>query len=78
MVISLRKWLNSIRFVVIFLALAYLLFCILNVLGDWINPVDPYSTPKGYAIKAFQLKAGDTDGELSMGERLRVFYWYGE
>jgi hypothetical protein len=78
MVISLRKCLEFIRFGIIFLVLTYLLYRLFTVFGGLINPVDPYRTPKGYAVKAFQLESGKSEIELSMGERLRIFYWYGE
>ncbi|WP_438351334.1 DUF4227 family protein [Paenibacillus sp. FA6] len=78
MVISLRKCLTFIRFAIIFLALTYLLFRMLSAFGDLISPVDPYRIPQGYAVKAFQLETRESDVAMSMGERLRIFYWYGE
>ncbi|AJS57980.1 DUF4227 family protein [Paenibacillus sp. IHBB 10380] len=79
MVISLRKCLGFIRFIIMFVALTYMFYHMVGLFGRWITPVDQYKIPKGYAVKAFQSHDGDGNAEdASMGERLRFYYWYGE
>ncbi|MHA0855521.1 DUF4227 family protein [Paenibacillus sp. CMAA1364] len=78
MVISLRKGLNYIRFVLVFLAFSYLLFRLFSMFGYQFNPVDQYRVPQGYAVKVFQLDDLENEVHFTMAERLRIFYWYGE
>jgi hypothetical protein len=77
MVISLRKCLGVIKFIIMFVALTYMFYHMVGLFGRWITPVDQYKIPKGYAVKAFQSNDGNVE-DASMGERLRFYYWYGE
>ncbi|WP_025721061.1 DUF4227 family protein [Paenibacillus sp. 1-18] len=80
MVISLRKGLKWLRMVILFGALACMLFYSLRLFTDWISPVDHYWIPEGHAVKVFggqELSEG-TEHQMVLLERLRFFYWYGE
>ncbi|MGF7050348.1 hypothetical protein J2T13_004886 [Paenibacillus sp. DS2015] len=79
MVISLRKCIGILKFIIVFVALTYMFYHMLGLFGRWITPVDQYRIPKGYAVKAFQSQDGTRNVEhANMGERLRFYYWYGE
>ncbi|MEC0243397.1 DUF4227 family protein [Paenibacillus dokdonensis] len=77
MVISMRKCLTSLKFLLVFAALTYTLYQLFGLIGAWITPVDHYRIPEGHAVKAFQPSYKAKSGEM-MGDRLRFFYWYGE
>ncbi|WP_265525130.1 YqzK family protein [Paenibacillus sp. JDR-2] len=74
MVLSLRRWLSRILFVVIFTLLLLIVTGSYRWLVDVIAPVHPYREPKGAALKVFQADAE----KGSITDRLRWFYWYGE
>ncbi|MNO20775.1 hypothetical protein D3C76_105330 [compost metagenome] len=78
MVISLRKWLNGIKYTVIFIILAYVMYQMLGLLDNYVLTMDKYRIPEGSAVKAFQSdqEAGSRLEEMS--ERLKLFFWYGE
>ncbi|AZK47096.1 DUF4227 family protein [Paenibacillus lentus] len=78
MVISLRKCLQSVKFVAIFLALAYLLYKVMGAFGGYLFPPDKYRIPDGAAVKAFQTEGTGGKGFEYMANRLKLFYWYGE
>jgi len=44
--------------------------------ADWIEPREPYREPRGHAVKVDGEPAPGTG--VSMAERLKFFYWYGE
>jgi hypothetical protein len=76
MIISLRKWKERLRFLVLFLLLSFAAAHLFHWLEGWIAPEDPFRKPKGHAVKVF----GETEGEAeypSFAERLKLFYWYG-
>jgi hypothetical protein len=77
MVLSLRKWLSRILFVVIFTLLLLIATGSYRWLVDVIAPVHPYKIPKGEALKVFQANPADAE-KGSLTDRLRWFYWYGE
>ncbi|SDC39790.1 DUF4227 family protein [Paenibacillus polymyxa] len=80
MIISVRRGLRFIRFIIFFAALVYLFYHVLDLFNGWISPVDQYQMPTGNAIKVFQETDWPVNGEgrPTMAERLRLFYWYGE
>lgn len=77
MIISLGKWLRRGKFIVFFAFFTYLLFYALQFVSQWIEPAQRYKEPGGNAVKAFYQQES-LDGEWSMKERLRLFYWMGE
>lgn len=77
MIISIRKIAAWIRFISMFALLTMFFYYILGWVGDWLTPSDPYRTPSGHAVKAFQPES-TLDARYSPMERLRLYYWYGE
>ncbi|WP_068616987.1 DUF4227 family protein [Paenibacillus tuaregi] len=78
MVISLRKWLCSIRLLIVFLGLSLLFYKAIHWLDAWVFPADKYGTPQGAAVKAFVHDGGFKPEGGTVIDRLRTFYWYGE
>jgi aspartate/methionine/tyrosine aminotransferase len=77
MVISLRKWLQFVKYAVYFAGLTYVLFRLLQTVTVLIAPEDKYREPAGNAVRVFFHEA-EQDRRLSMAERLKQFYRYGE
>ncbi|MFD0694912.1 DUF4227 family protein [Paenibacillus sp. GCM10027628] len=80
MIISYRKWLTRLRFIMLFMALTVILYQVMVVLTGWIQPMNKYKTPSGKSVKVFQQHQHTPFKESgsSMSDRLRLFYWYGE
>ncbi|MVP00109.1 DUF4227 family protein [Paenibacillus lutrae] len=78
MILSVHKWLQRTRFLILFISLTYLLYRLLSVFSYWVEPADKYRHPGGASVKVFQQHNLHTDGSATMSERLRLFYWYGE
>lgn len=77
MIFSLRKVLGRLKFIVLFLTMTFLIYHFMNILSAWIVPQYRYEEPSGYAIKAFEV-VDSAEDMLTFGDRLRLFYWYGE
>ncbi|WP_438448847.1 DUF4227 family protein [Gorillibacterium sp. sgz5001074] len=77
MILSLRKWIDRAKFILLFVVLTFVLYQILSVLSLWMEPVQRYKQPSGSAVKVFHQDSGTLDAD-NMPERLRLFYWYGE
>jgi hypothetical protein len=77
MILSLRKWIERAKFIMLFVVLTFVLYQIISVLSVWMEPVHKYKQPAGGAVKVFQQERGTMDAK-DMPERLRLFYWYGE
>jgi hypothetical protein len=76
MVIRLGKWLDRLKFVLLFLVLTYVLAHGYGYLKSWIEP-RAYREPRGHAMKVFGESAGP-ESAPTFSERLKFFYWYGE
>lgn len=77
MIVHLSKWMERIKFIFLFLLLTYIMTHICGYLTVWIDTQDPYQEPRGQAVKV----SGQTVPEqesVSMGDRLKFFYRYGE
>lgn len=77
MVVSLRRWLRRLMFVLLLCIFTITMYGGCRLLAVWIAPDDPYRVPQGHALKVF----GATDQRAengSISDRLRLFYWYGE
>lgn len=77
MIVSLRKWIERVKFMLLFVVLTFVLYQLLAVLSTWMEPVHKYKQPTGSAVKVFKQDSGTMDAE-GMAERLKLFYWYGE
>ncbi|GIP32308.1 DUF4227 family protein [Paenibacillus sp. J2TS4] len=77
MILSVRKWVQRFKFLVTFVILTYLMYLLLAVITEWIQPMDRYREPGGRAVKVFHPgdPATHPDGMI---DRLRMFYWYGQ
>ncbi|BFH13247.1 YqzK family protein [Paenibacillus melissococcoides] len=78
MIVSLRKVLDRLKFVALFLLLTYAMAHLLGSVSDWISPVDKYREPQGKAVKVFQTEGMADMEPHTFKERLRLFYWLGE
>lgn len=77
MIFSLRKVLERVKFIILFLIMTFLIYHLMNMVSGWIVPQYRYEEPSGRAIKAFEL-VDSTRDTLTFRDRLRLFYWYGE
>jgi|HigsolmetaAR204D_1030405.scaffolds.fasta_scaffold00001_277 hypothetical protein len=75
---SVKKWRERVKYLIIFLMLVYLLFRVFQHVYTWIDPFgSDDDRPSGRAVKVFnQLHEGD--GHVLFKDRLLFFYWYGE
>ncbi|WP_164716451.1 DUF4227 family protein [Paenibacillus whitsoniae] len=79
MIFSYRKLIVRLQYILLFIALTIVLYQVMSVVTDWIQPVNKYKTPTGKSVKAFGHEEITTKFDTgSMSERLRFFYWYGE
>lgn len=77
MVIHLKKWLERLKFVLLFLLLTYLLSHLYGYLSAWIEPKQSYREPQGHSLKVSG-EAEEPENRESFSDRLKFFYWYGE
>jgi len=77
MIVSYRKWLSRAKFIATFVILTFLLYHVMAIVSNWIQPLDKYRHPTGKSLKVFSHVGGIHEND-SISERLRLFYWYGE
>lgn len=77
MIFHVRKWMERLKFTLIFIVFTYALYHMLLMLTSWIEPAPKYREPSGKAVKVFQNHTTVTD-QGSMSDRLKLFYWLGE
>ena len=77
MFFSLSKFIERLKFIVLFILLTMVCSYVYQHALEWIEPDREYFKPEGNAVKVF-----DTWGEPGkrdhVTERLKLFYWYGE
>ncbi|CAG7612169.1 hypothetical protein PAESOLCIP111_01492 [Paenibacillus solanacearum] len=79
MIIHARKWMERLRFMLLFIALTFMLYHGLLLLTHFLEPAHKYKEPAGHAVKVFQSDASlFPDAYTTMGERLKLFYRIGE
>lgn len=76
MVLSLHKWRDRLKLVMILIVLAVLAYHLLPVM-DGLWQERRYDQPSGRAIKAYA-PVDAALGGADFSDRLRFFYWYGE
>jgi hypothetical protein len=77
MIFSLRKFLERLKFIILFLVFTYVFSHVFGYVSAWLEPSHRFKAPSGKAVKVFD--QGDFYGnENTMGDRLRFFYWFGE
>ncbi|GJM82646.1 hypothetical protein HMSSN139_51420 [Paenibacillus sp. HMSSN-139] len=74
MVISLRKWLRSGKYLILFVALAYTFYKALGLLDDYVFREDKYRVPEGSAVKVFREGVPGSAEMETMTERLKLFF----
>jgi hypothetical protein len=77
MIISFRKWIERAKFMFLFFLFTFILYHLFGFFSAWIEPAQRYKEPTGRAIKVFQQHEYFGDN-VSMKDRLRLFFWYGE
>ncbi|WP_379140657.1 DUF4227 family protein [Paenibacillus sp. sgz500992] len=77
MIISVPGTVRRLYFLTLLVALSCFLYYALSWLSGWISPIDHYEIPEGTAVRAFEDAPVSVDS-LNAGERLRLYYWYGE
>lgn len=80
MIVSVRKSLRRLYWFLLFAALTCLFYNVMSLLQEWSNPLErSREIPEGSAVRAFRSGAETIPaGEGKPGDRLRLFYWYGE
>ncbi|MRN53511.1 DUF4227 family protein [Paenibacillus monticola] len=80
MIVSLPKTVRRLYMMIMFVALSYLLYYALSLLGEWLSPIEDYGIPEGSAVRAFHDGEPVTrsDDGLNTRQRLRFYYWFGE
>ncbi|TJY44410.1 DUF4227 family protein [Cohnella pontilimi] len=71
-----KGW-GRLQFTLLFLVLAVVVHSLFGWFHNWLRPEDPYKVPDGRAAKVF-LSGEGGDPAASPGDRLRLFFWYGE
>ncbi|QAY68402.1 DUF4227 family protein [Paenibacillus protaetiae] len=77
MIVSVRRWLARILFLIAFAILFLVATGGYRLLIDAISPVHPYQEPRGHAAKVFRSDP-EIPGDNNPLDRLRWFFWYGE
>ncbi|WP_249899702.1 DUF4227 family protein [Paenibacillus sp. PK3_47] len=77
MIISVPKTVRRLYFMTLMVAVSCFLYYALSWVSSWVSPIDNYEIPEGTAVRAFQ-ESPPGGGGLNTGERLRLYYWYGE
>lgn len=77
MVVSLRRSLRRLVFVLLLVALTCSLFLLLRLFSDWLRYPAPYAEPQGHAVKVFEPLL-ERRQEPPLAERLRLFFAIGE
>lgn len=78
MIFSLRKLIERIKFMLIFIILTYFIYHLVGAVTSWIQPTDPYKQPIGRAVKVFNTTSDMNGNSVTARDRLAFFYWYGE
>jgi hypothetical protein len=77
MIFYVREWLVRGKYVLFFLVLTSILYHMLLIVAQWIEPTERYKEPPGQSVKVFQNHVSLSE-QAPMGERLKLFYWLGE
>ncbi|NGQ94659.1 YqzK family protein [Brevibacillus sp. SYP-B805] len=79
MAVPMRRLMEALRFMLLFVTCALLSYGIILLLTDHVLPGNPYREPNGNAVKVVKLINGPSpqDGSWYAG-RLQLFYLVGE
>ncbi|MGI6127828.1 MAG: DUF4227 family protein [Planifilum sp.] len=79
MVVSVRRLVEWIKFLLLFVLFTVLMYQVFALFSDWLEPRYPYREPAGRAVKVFSPSPPPTHPEsVDIGERLLLFYHLGE
>ena len=80
MIVSLRRLVEWIKFLILFVLFTILVYQVLALFSDWLQPRYPYREPAGRAVKVFAPVSPGGPGPLSVdiGERLLLYFRIGE
>ncbi|WP_248925340.1 DUF4227 family protein [Paenibacillus hamazuiensis] len=78
MVLYMRRWVQRVKFMLLFCVCTFVLYHLLLIFSEWVEPMQKYKEPSGRAVKVFQHQHASISDLGSMSDRLRLFYWYGE
>lgn len=77
MIVSLPKTVRRLYFMTLLVTLSCVMYYVMSWISSWISPAHNDNIPEGTAIRAFHDVQRSDEG-LSAGDRLRLYYWYGE
>lgn len=77
MIVHVRKWIERMKFIALFFVLVILLYHIMTLVGQWMQPAHRHKSPEGSAVKVFRHESGMLEAD-NMADRLRLYYWLGE
>lgn len=75
MIISLRKWIRKMIFLIVLVVFTFIISILFEKISLWVEQDPNYQQPSGQAVKVL---ADSSVDNKSMLDRLRFFYWYGE
>jgi len=79
MPIPVRRFMELIRFILVFITCSLLCYGILTFLSEHFLPTNPYREPHGNAIKVAKLLDGQATHELDWYyQRLQLYYLTGQ
>ncbi len=74
-----RRFMEAIRFFLLFVTCALISYGVIMLLTDHLLPANPYREPNGNAVKVVKLINGQQAEDLSgYIDRLQLFYLVGE
>lgn len=77
MIINARKWLERLKYVLLFLILTFVVSRLFFALEQRLDPFQRNDVPNGDALKVFMDERNRSTSE-QMLDQLLWFYWYGE
>ncbi len=72
-----RRSLRLLKYLIVFVMLAYALYKVFGFLDVTLLPMDKYRVPEGSAVKVFHTGIDTMEPETPL-QRLKLFFWYGE
>jgi hypothetical protein len=80
MIVSLRRLVEWIKFLILFVLFTILVYQVLALFSDWLQPRYPYREPAGRAVKVFAPASpgGPDPASVDIGERLLLYFCIGE
>lgn len=77
MIFSFRKFKNRLKFLITLLLFAIIMYLAMGMINERIQTVPKYKQPTGSSMKVFQQEA-IAEQQITLLDRLQLFYWLGE